>query len=227
MNVLVINGSPKGKNSNTMNLTNAFLNGAGYNNAEIVNVVSANIKACRGCFFCWKKTPGECVIKDGMRELLPKIIAADIIVWTFPLYYFSVPGVLKNAIDRQLPLNLPLMSSNSASGGHLARYDLSRQQHVLISTCGFWTAHGNYDAVTAMFDRYYGAGNYTKIFCGQGEVFSVLELKQRTDAYLGIVWRAGMEFAAGQISSETQAELAVPLFPRDIFEKGADASWGI
>ena len=43
MKVLVINGSPKGEKSNTMNLTRAFLEGAGYNDAETVDVSKLNI----------------------------------------------------------------------------------------------------------------------------------------------------------------------------------------
>ncbi|MDR1481844.1 MAG: flavodoxin family protein [Synergistaceae bacterium] len=227
MNTLVINGSPKGGRSNTMKLVRAFLDGAGWNDAGTIDVAGAKIESCLGCFSCWNKTPGICVIRDEMSEFTLKLIAADVIVWAFPLYYFSVPGKLKNLIDRQLPLNLPFMAEGNESGGHLSRYDLSRQRHVVISTCGFWTAKGNYDAVTAMFDRYYGRGEYARIFCGQGELFRVPELKRRTGAYLETVRRAGAEFAAGGISADIQSELSEPLYPRDVFEKMADVSWGI
>ena len=227
MNVLVINGSPKGKHSNTMKLTQAFLKGTGYGSTDIVNVANTKIKPCLGCFACWNKTPGTCAIDDEMGEVLSKLIAADIVIWAFPLYYFSVPGALKNIIDRQLPLALPFMVANNDSGGHPPRYDLSSQRHVLISTCGFWIAQDNYDAVIAMFDHYYGAENYTKILCGQGELFRIPELKSQTSAYLRVIERAGAEFAAGSISTQTRVELETPLFSRDVFEKMADASWGI
>ncbi len=162
-----------------------------------------------------------------MGEILAKIIAADVIVWSFPLYYFSVPGGLKNLIDRQLPLNLPFMVEGDESGGHPSRHDLSHQRHLVISTCGFWTAKDNYDSVSSMFDHFCGAGNYTTILCGQGELFRVPELKERTDAYLEVVRRAGGEFAAGGIMAETQEELAQPLYPREVFEAMADESWGV
>lgn len=227
MKVLVVNGSPKNERSNTMCLTRAFLDGAKWSDAEIIDVSKANVKGCSGCFACWNKTPGKCVITDGMSEILDKMIAADVIVWSFPLYYFSVPGSLKNLIDRQLPLNLPFMAQGAESGGHPLRYDLTRQKHLVISTCGFWTTKGNYDSVIPMFNHFCGKGNYTTILCGQGELFGVPELKSRTNAYLDVVRRAGAEYAAGAIRTETQAELAEPLYPRDIFEKMADASWGI
>ncbi len=95
MNVLVVNGSPKRGNSNTMALTRAFLDGAGWAGAEIIDAAGANVQDCTGCFGCWTKTPGHCVIMDGMGGILSKMIAADVLIWSFPLYYCSVPGVLK------------------------------------------------------------------------------------------------------------------------------------
>lgn len=227
MKVLVLNGSPKSERSNTMCLTQAFLNGAGWDSAEIVDVAKSSVKSCLGCFSCWTKTPGKCIIDDEMNAILPKMIEADVIIWSFPLYYFNVPGALKNLIDRQLPLNLPFMSEGAENGGHPARYDVTHQKHLLISTCGFWTAENNYDSVVSMFDHFCGKGNYTKILCGQGELFRVQELKNRTDVYLETVSRAGAEFAAGGILAETQKQLAEPLFPRTVFEKMADASWDV
>ncbi|SNT28480.1 Multimeric flavodoxin WrbA [Anaerovirgula multivorans] len=227
MKVLVLNGSPKSECSNTMRLTRAFLDGAGWSNAEVIDVAKADIKACLGCFVCWHTTPGKCVINDGMGKILTKMIAADVIVWSFPLYYYNVPSGLKNLIDRQLPLSLPFMEEGNESGSHPSRYNLTHQKHVVISTCGFWTSIGNYEAVTAMFDHFCGKNNYITIFCGQGELFSVPELKNRTDTYLEVVRRTGEEYVAGGIRNETREELAEPLYPRNVFEKMADASWRI
>jgi multimeric flavodoxin WrbA len=225
MTILVLNGSPKGERSNTLRLTRSFLDGAGWSNVTIIDVAKTDIKACLGCFSCWNKTPGKCVINDEMGEVLAKIIAADVIIWSFPLYYFSVPGGLKNLIDRQLPMNLPYMEEGAESGGHPARYNLSHQKHIVISTCGFWTPEGNYEAINSMFDHIYGKGNYTTIYCGQGELFHIPELKARTDTYLEVVHRAVAEYASGGIHVGTEAVLMEPLFSRNVFEKMANASW--
>ena len=186
-----------------------------------------DIQPCRGCFACWSKTPGQCVLGDDMASVIESILWADVILWSFPLYYFSVPGGLKNLIDRQLPMNLPFMESASRFGGHPGRYDLSGKRHVVISTCGFYTARGNYDGVTAMFDHMLGKGNYTSIFCGQGELFRVKELAERTEEYLSYVRQAGWEFIRDGISRETYEKLSQLLYPREVFEAMADASWGV
>ena len=236
MNILAINGSPKGKRSNTWRLTSAFLRGitareksaCGQTPAvETLHVAKLDIKPCLGCFSCWSKTPGTCCLHDDMQAIIEKILWADIIIWSFPLYYFGLPGPLKNLIDRQLPMSLPFMSVEAQSGGHPSRYDMSDKRTVVISTCGFYTAKGNYSGVTDLFDRLCGKGAYTALFCGQGELFRVKELAERTDEYLSQVEKAGEEFAGGGITGETRAKLDQDLFPRDVFEAMADASWGV
>ena len=230
MNILVLNGSPRGSRSNSLKLTNAFLEGltSVYEaETEIIEIYKLNLHPCLGCFSCWNKTPGKCVIDDDMPGIIEKIISADMIIFSFPLYYFSLPSQLKMLIDRLLPLSLPFMQNGAESGGHPSRCNMENKKYVMISTCGFYTAQGNYDAVNAQFDRLYGKGNYTGIYCGQGELFSVPQLYKRTGEYLEYVKNAGMEYASGHISEETESRLHELLFPREVFEKMADASWGI
>lgn len=236
MRILTINGSPKGERSNTWRLASAFLQGitaqeeGAHGQApaiETLSVGALDIKPCRGCFSCWSKTPGKCCIRDDMQGVIEKILWADVVIWSFPLYYFGLPGPLKNLIDRQLPMSLPFMSAEAENGGHPSRYDMSGKRTVVISTCGFYTAKGNYGGVTDLFDRLCGKDGYTALFCGQGELFRVDELAERTDEYLSWVRKAGEEFARGGIREETRSKLDQNLFPRDVFEAMADASWGV
>lgn len=238
MKVLVINGSPKGGKSNTYQLTKAFLAGmeegakAAREDFETceMQVNQLDIHPCLGCFSCWSKTPGNCCIQDDMQQVIEKRLWADITIWSFPLYYFTVPGGLKNLIDRQLPMLLPFMVENekqTGNGGHPSRYDMSGKKTVVISTCGFYTAEGNYDGIYSLFDHLCGKDNYTTIFCGQGELFRVPELLRRTNEYLGYVQKAGREYVASGILADTRTELGQLLFPREKFESWADASWGI
>lgn len=230
MKVLVLNGSPKGENSNTLQLTKAFCGGLAERvpaDVEYLPVYEKEIRDCTGCFTCWKSTPGVCCLQDDMAQIIEKVLRADVIIWSFPLYYFSLPARLKALMDRLLPLNLPFMQKDAPGGGHPSRYDLSGKRFVAISTCGFYTPQGNYTAVDAQLDRLYGPGGYTSLYCGEGELFRVPALKKRTALYLADVHRAGREFAAGGITSATREKLAQPLYPREAFEQMADADWGV
>ena len=94
MKILLINGSPKGKGSNSLKLAYSFLEGLKDGCArkgedlsiEELHVASMKIGACKGCFACWKKTPGICCIKDDMQAVIEKQLEADLILWSFPLY---------------------------------------------------------------------------------------------------------------------------------------------
>jgi len=234
MNVLVLNGSPKGEASNTMNLTRAFLAGAGYT-AETIDVSKLNINYCRGCFACWTHTPGKCVIADDMAQILEKLIQSDVIVLSFPLYYYSVPGPLKTLIDRQLPLALPEMDEAAEHGDHPARYDFSKQRHMLISTCGFWTHEGNYKSVIEMFSRCYGENAFGTLFAGQGNLFNLPNMPEVAEKagdllplienYMEVVRTAGKEWAKGGIQASTSELLAKPIMSKEDYERAANSSW--
>lgn len=231
MNILVLNGSPKGERSNTLKIARAFLDGMcskQRHNINLVNISEKDIQHCQGCFTCWTKTPGKCVIKDDMEKLIEQYINADLIVWSFPLYYFGMPSKIKAFLDRMLPTNLPYMSINDdGTSGHPPRYDLSHQHYVLISTCGFYTVKNNYDALFRQFEIMFG-DKLTKIICPEGELFSVPQLEGKTSEYLYYAEQAGREFAEhGRFSEYTQSKLSELLYPPDVFVEMANASWEI
>ena len=111
MKITVFNGSPRGKRGNTFIMADEFLRGAEAAGAQVEQVllVQKKISHCTGCFRCWVKTPGKCVIEDDMTVLLEKIMATDVIVFATPLYVDNVTGLMKNFMDRILPLGEPYL----------------------------------------------------------------------------------------------------------------------
>ena len=72
MNILVLNGSPKAK-SDTMHLTRNFLEGiqaATDAQVTVVDVIQKNIRPCTGCFGCWARGDGKCVLQDDQNAIL-------------------------------------------------------------------------------------------------------------------------------------------------------------
>jgi multimeric flavodoxin WrbA len=229
MNILVINGSPKGAGSTTLKLTNTFIDGihkAGNHQAETITVAQKNIEPCRGCFCCWEKTPGNCIIADDMAGILEKYINAELIIWSFPLYYYGAPSKTKALIDRLLPVNLPdIIVNTDGSAGHPLRYNLQNQRHVLISTCGFFTVHHNYEGLLKQFEIMCGGG-FAKILCPEGELLRVPQVEERVNEYLFYVRRAGEEYIQqGAFSNETEEKLSEPFYPPEAFMELANLSW--
>ena len=107
MNILGICGSPRKGNTEWMLTT--VLNAAGQNGAttELLLLRRTNIKPCRGCLTCEKRDHtgrGACRIDDDMQEILPKLLAADVIVLGTPGYMGLLSGLLKGFLDRTCPI---------------------------------------------------------------------------------------------------------------------------
>lgn len=231
--VLMINGSPRAGRSNTILLTNSFLEGFQEVNqqakVETIVLKEQDIKPCQGCFSCWKDPNGACVLKDDMAPLLEKYKATDLVIWSFPLYHFGMPSIVKAFHERTLPLLLPFIETNSdGTCRHPARdTDLPAKKHVVISTCGFCTTRNNYEALTKHLDFLY-RDDYENIFCVEGELLKVPQLAQIARPYTEMVKRAGNEYAAtGRISRDTRAALETPMLEPKAFLEMANANWGM
>lgn len=100
--VVIISSTPR-KNGNSHVLCEAFEKGAkeSGNEVELISLRENKINYCVACYGC--KDTGLCVQKDGMNEILNKIISADVLVLASPIYMYDVCGQLKTFIDRIFP----------------------------------------------------------------------------------------------------------------------------
>ncbi len=216
MKIIVINGSPKGEKSDCLKMTKAFLNGMN-EKAEIIDTMKPLIKPCLGCYSCWTATPGKCVQKDGMEEILAKISEADLVIWSTPLYSYSFPSNCKAIIDRLLPLSSQKQNTDENGNTHHPTRKEHNATHILISGCGFPDREGNYDALIFQFKRMFGK-DATMILCPESPMFSVPIAEPVTKPYLSLVEKAGKEFAQNwKISPDLQKELDKLMIPADAY----------
>lgn len=140
-------GSPRGESGCTAKMLKYILGGMEQGGAEteIACLNKLKIHHCIRCFNCWIKTPGKCAYNDDMVALLQKYIEADFIILATPLYVYNVSGLMKNFIDRIIPLGLPLIEESKSRPGvtvHPMRYPASKPKKLLlVSSCGFASLH--------------------------------------------------------------------------------------
>lgn len=99
MNVLMINGSPRG-NGNTAIALREMKNVFAQEGIEVTEL-NVGAKAVRGCIACNKCAElGKCVFDDAVNEAAPLLAKADGVVVASPVYYASANGNLISFLDR-------------------------------------------------------------------------------------------------------------------------------
>ena len=97
MNIVIIDGSAR--KGNTLTAINAFIKGASEaNEIEVIHPEKLHIAPCKGCGAC--QCYKGCVDKDDTNETIDKIAAADMILFTTPVYWWGITAQLKLIIDK-------------------------------------------------------------------------------------------------------------------------------
>ena len=98
-NILVVQGGGR-INGNTSQLADSFIQGAkeAGHTVEKISLNKNEVKGCIGCNACRYGKP--CVQKDNFNELVPKIKAADLIVFASPLLFWTLSSKIKAFIER-------------------------------------------------------------------------------------------------------------------------------
>ena len=98
--IVVITGSPR-KNGNSFAMTDAFVKAAQAKGHTVTRFDAAflNIGGCHACETCYK-TGKACSFDDDFNTVAPAILEADAVVFTMPVYWYSIPSQIKAVIDR-------------------------------------------------------------------------------------------------------------------------------
>ncbi|MDO4478612.1 MAG: flavodoxin family protein [Lachnospiraceae bacterium] len=98
MNILVLNGSPR--QGNTVTAAKTFAEGAtaAGHQVEIVDTYKLKVGPCMGCGAC--ECHKGCVAKDDTNMIVDKIVAADVVVFATPVYWWGMTAQMKLVVDK-------------------------------------------------------------------------------------------------------------------------------
>ena len=98
--IVVITGSPR-KDGNSFAMTDSFIKAAEEMGHTITRFDAAMMKigGCHACNSCFKSGKA-CIFDDDFNIIAPVILEADTIVFTMPVYWYSIPAQVKGVIDR-------------------------------------------------------------------------------------------------------------------------------
>jgi len=137
--IVILNGSPNLGKGATGTILSAFKKGLEIKKPDIttIYVYQLDIKPCQGCFTCWTKTPGKCIHKDDMENLLPLIAESDILIIATPVYLDGMTGPMKIFIDRIIPGAKGRVELRNDRMRHFTRENWKEKKIVLVSPSSF------------------------------------------------------------------------------------------
>lgn len=92
-------------------------------NDEIIIISNNNsIKHCVGCFGCWVKTPGSCMLQDEYSQTGKKLSQCDELIIISKCYYGGFSPFVKNVLDRSIGYMLPHFTIRNKEMHHKSRY---------------------------------------------------------------------------------------------------------
>lgn len=224
MKIVAFNGSPREARGNTHVMVEEFLKGAEKAGAETENILLAKkeIRHCQGCFGCWLKTPGKCVLDDDMEELQAKFLESDIAVFATPLYLANFTGLMKDFLDRLfLPFLDPHIKMNEIGiMTHPLRHT-KIPKYVFISNCGF-AEQTQFELLRLLFREFVESEDdiLAEIYRGEGGLLKVEDaaFQPILSNYKQLLRKAGKEVVENRkLSDETASKLEKPLIPYDMF----------
>jgi len=220
MDVLAINGSPRGDRGVTAHVLAPFLEGMrdGGARTSLLRTCELDIGPCLGCRKCWTETNGACVQKDDMQSVYTKLKAADVLVLATPVFFDCMTGPMKGLLDRCVALVDPRIEVRGGRQRHPLRNPRekgSRRQVAILSVCGFHEMATFAPLVTHVkamarnMDREYAGA----VLRPHGWVLA--EMRDAREGVYGAAREAGRQLARdGRMSPATLRAVGRPLLTR-------------
>jgi multimeric flavodoxin WrbA len=127
-------------------MLNTLLSSAEAEGAHVNKIVLRDFKHiewCTGCDAC-HTNGGNCVIKDDMQKIYPKLLESDIMVLGCPNYFKSVSALTKNFMDRTnafVRVKPRRLQDRYAIGMCVGGEELEDTQHCIDQLTRFFKGH--------------------------------------------------------------------------------------
>jgi multimeric flavodoxin WrbA len=134
MRIIIVNGEPDATAA-----FDGYVRGFASRLAEHGNDVreltlrDMDLRGCKGCFGCWVRTPGECVMRDDGEQLCRAVINSDLVVFAAPMAMGYPSALAKRAVERLIPLLHPYIEIEGGEMHHRKRYERYPDVGLLVS----------------------------------------------------------------------------------------------
>ena len=100
-------------------------------NGEFIDLSKLNIANCIGCFGCWTKTPGKCVIRDDAVKVYPLIAASERVLYVSRVKYGGYDTVMKTMLERSIPVQQAFIRLLHGETHHVQRNVVAKEAVII------------------------------------------------------------------------------------------------
>ncbi len=102
MKIVAVMGSPKGKGSGyvIVKMIEDGMKAMGNVEFDYLFLKDANLKPCTGCYRCLAEGEDKCPLRDDRYAIEQKLLTADGVILSSPMYVLNVSGLMANFVDR-------------------------------------------------------------------------------------------------------------------------------
>lgn len=100
-------------------------------NNQYIDLSKLNIKNCMGCFGCWVKTPGKCVIRDDAVNVYPLIAHSKNLIYVSRLFCGCYDEPMKRMLERAIPVQQAFIRLHHNETHHVQRNVLEKRAVII------------------------------------------------------------------------------------------------
>lgn len=101
-------------------------------NNRYIDLSRLKVANCIGCFGCWVKTPGKCVIRDDAVGVYPLIAQSENLLYVSRLYCGSFDVPMKTMLERTIPVQQAFLRLHHGETHHVQR-DVTEKSAVILA----------------------------------------------------------------------------------------------
>ncbi len=161
MKITILNGNPDA-NNDVFDGYLKKLSDALVSDNHLVTILDLREMDIRYCFGCWLKTPGECIVADGSRDVCCEFVSPDLVLFASPIIMGFTSALLKKAHDKLIPLLLPYIGIYRKECHHVPRYEKYPRIGLLLEK-GEDTNEEDVEIIADIYRR--DASNFHTSFC--------------------------------------------------------------
>lgn len=88
---------------------------------DMVDLSQQTIAPCLGCFGCWTKTPGRCVLRDDAVTIYPRIAKSSRVLYVSAVVFGGYDVPMKTMLERAIPIQKPYIRLLDGETHHVQR----------------------------------------------------------------------------------------------------------